>query len=344
MALSDENNTGMVMPVQPMGGGYGVPYGGMGNGLGNLFGGDGAWLILLLLLCGGGWGGLGGFGMGGMMWPMMMGGMGAGFSLDYLYPWLNNSQNINDGFREQMNNAAIQGIADRINSGFGDVQLGIAGINQGVSSAAAGINQNLCSGFAGVNAAIANSAAQGEIAANGRHSALTGQLFNSEINALNRSFAEQTANQQGFNGLQRQFADCCCENRLANCQTQNVIQSEAAASRYASANETRDIIENQTRGTQAILDKLCALELDTVKSQLAQAQRENVALQNAVNMATMQASQVAQTAELRAAQATTANQLVSELRSCPIPAQPVYGNQPIFSCPQNACNGCGCGQ
>ena len=344
MALSDENNAGMVMPVQPMGGGYGVPYGGMGNGLGNLFGGDGAWLILLLLLCGGGWGGLGGFGMGGMMWPMMMGGMGAGFGLDYLYPWLNNSQNINDGFREQMNNAAIQGIADRINSGFGDVQLGIAGINQGVSSAAAGINQNLCSGFAGVNAAIANSAAQGEIAANGRHSALTGQLFNSEINALNRSFAEQTANQQGFNGLQRQFADCCCENRLANCQTQNIIQSESAASRYASANETRDIIENQTRGTQAILDKLCALELDTVKSQLAQAQRENVALQNAVNMATMQASQVAQTAELRAAQATTANQLVSELRSCPIPAQPVYGNQPIFSCPQNTYNGCGCGQ
>lgn len=355
MALSDENNTGMVMPVQPMGGGYGVPYGGMGNGLGNLFGGDGAWLILLLLLCGGGWGGLGGFGMGGMMWPMMMGGMGAGFGLDYLYPWLNNSQHISDGFRDQQLNTAVQGIQNAVTSGFGDVQLGIAGVNQNISTTGAGIQNALCNGFsgvnlgmaqgfAGVNSAITNSAAQGEIAANGRHSALTGQLFNSEINALNRSFAEQTANAQGFNGLQSQLAQCCCDNRLDSCQTRNVIQAEGASSRYEAANNTRDIITNATANTQAILDKLCQLELDGVKGQLAQAQRENVALQNAVNMATMQASQVAQTAELRAAQATTANQLVSELRSCPIPAQPVYGNQPIFSCPQNAYNGCGCGQ
>ena len=105
---------------------------------------------------------------------------------------------------------------------------------------------------------------------------------------------------------------------------------------------TRDIIDSQTRSTQAILDKLCALELDGVKSQLAAAQRENVGLQNQLNMATFAASQVDQTAQLRASQATTANQLVAELRSCPIPAQPVYGNQPIFTCPQTV-NSCGCG-
>ena len=58
-------------------------------------------------------------------------------------------------------------------------------------------------------------------------------------------------------------------------------------------------------------------------------------------MKDLQASQVAQTAELRTNNATVANQLVSELRSCPIPAQPVYGNTPIFSC--NGNNGCGCG-
>lgn len=33
--------------------------------------------------------------------------------------------------------------------------------------------------------------------------------------------------------------------------------------------------------------------------------------------------------------------LLNELRSCPIPAQPVYGNQAIFTCPQNQ-NTCGC--
>jgi hypothetical protein len=55
----------------------------------------------------------------------------------------------------------------------------------------------------------------------------------------------------------------------------------------------------------------------------------------------MQASQVQQTADLRANNAVVANQLVSELRSCPIPAVAVYGNTPVFNCPNN--NGCGCG-
>ena len=56
-------------------------------------------------------------------------------------------------------------------------------------------------------------------------------------------------------------------------------------------------------------------------------------------MADLRASQVAQTAEIRQNNATVANQLISELRSCPIPAQPVYGSQPIFTCGNN---GCGC--
>lgn len=66
-------------------------------------------------------------------------------------------------------------------------------------------------------------------------------------------------------------------------------------------------------------------------------------MRSQLQFANMQASQVAQTAELRANNATVANQLVAELRSCPIPSQPVYGNQPIFTCPNNLGSGCGCG-
>ena len=110
--------------------------------------------------------------------------------------------------------------------------------------------------------------------------------------------------------------------------------------RFADANNTRDIIESQTRGTQAILDKLCALELDGVKGQLAQAQRENVALQNAVNMATMQASQTAQTAQILAGQAAEIDGVYNRLKNCPVGTVPVYGNQPIFT---NTSCGCGCG-
>ena len=283
MALTDEN---MVMPVQPMYGGYGNNGGGFG------FGGDWGWLILLLIL-GGSWGG---FGMGGFGGAAMA--MDGGFGL---YPWLNNSQNINDGFREQALNTTVNGIQNAITSGFGDVQT------------------SLCGGFAGVNASI-----------NGAQNALAQQLYTNQISDLERSFAAQTANTAGLTNLSAQLANCCCENRAA---TQDL--------KYTLANEACNTRAANTANTQAILDKLCALELDTVKSQLAQAQRENVGLQNQLNMATMQASQVAQTAELRAAQATTANQLVNELRSCPIPSQPVYGNQPIFTC-GNGTSSCGC--
>lgn len=310
----DENNgsNGFVMPVSPLyGGGYGNNGGFFGNG-------DLSWLILLLLCGWGGGFGMGGFGMGGMMWPMMMG-MGGGFGLDYLYPWLNNSQHISDGFRDQNLQTSIAGLQNSVTSGFGDVQLGIAGVNQAI-----------CQTGNGITAAVT-----------GAQNALAQQLYTNEIGSLNRSFAEQTANAQGFNTLGSQLANCCCENRLAAAENKYVLATEACATRTASAEQTRDIIDAQTRGTQAILDKLCALELDGVKGQLAQAQRENVALQNAVNMATMQASQTAQTAQILAGQAAEIDGVYNRLKNCPVPSMPVYGNTPIFTCSGNN-TGCGC--
>ena len=109
MAISEENGgIPATMLVGPTG------YAGGNNG-GFGFGGDWAWILLLLLIGGNGWG-MGGFG-GGMMWPMMMGGMG-GFGMDYLYPWLNNSEHISDGFRDQMIQTNIASLGDKITSGL----------------------------------------------------------------------------------------------------------------------------------------------------------------------------------------------------------------------------------
>ena len=302
MALTDNSNTGFYMPVQPA---YG---GGYGNG-GGFFGGDWAWILLLLLIGGNGWGFGGGFG-GGMM-PWMMGMNMGGFDMGYLYPWLNNSQHISDGFRDQQLNTQIGDLRSDVNRGFGDVQLGQAQINQNICQTGNGIVNAVNSGF--------NSA---EVAANGR------QMAN-----MQQAFAAQTATAQGFNSVQAQLAQCCCDNRLATVQTQGVVQTEAAATRAAGSADT-----------QRILDKLCQLEIDGVRRELAAEQRENANLRSDLMYARGQASQVEQTAQLRANQATVANQLVSELRSCPIPSQPVYGNQPIFNCagPTFGNTGCGC--
>ena len=297
--IGENGGTNMYMPVAPA-------YGYGGNGNDGMFGSSGWWIILLLLVCGNGWGGFGGFGGGMMPWMMGMNGV------DGLYPWLNNSQHISDGFRDQQLQTSISGLQNSVTSGFGDVQLGLAGVNQNICQTGNGIQNALCQGFAGTTAAVT-----------GAQNAIAQQLYGNEIANLNRSFAEQTANMQGFNGTHAGIADL-----------KYAVATENCADRTQSMQNTHDIIESQTNGTRAILDKLCALELDGVKGQLAAAQRENIGLQNQLNMATMAASQVAQTGNIRDA-------IIGELRSCPIPAQPVYGNQPIFTCNGNN-TGCGC--
>ena len=137
--------------------------------------------------------------------------------------------------------------------------------------------------------------------------------------------ARQIADMQQNFALQSQLASCCCENRLATANLSADLAREACADRAASA-----------ANTQAILDKLCQLELDSKNTRIADLERQ-------LTMANLAASQEQQTAQLRASQTNTANQLVSELRSCPIPAQPVYGNTPIFNCNGNNGFGCGCG-
>lgn len=311
MALTDEGNrNGFYMPVAPA-------YAGGNGGFGNGFGGDGWWLILLLL-CGWGGGFGGGWGIGGFGGAAGM----MGFGIDF--PWLLNGQNginnnVNDGFRDAQLHDSVTSVRDGVSNlatqlcgCCGDMQMALA-------NSTAGIQQSLCNGFAGTTTAIT-----------GAQNAISQQLNANELASLNRSFSEQTANMQGFNSVNASLAD-----------VKYTEATEACATRTASATNTRDIIDSQTRGTQAILDKLCQLELDNVKGQLAAAQRENVALQNAVNMSAMRESQTAQTAQILAGQTAEVDALYNRLSNCPVPSTPVYGRQPIFTCGNN--NGCGCG-
>ncbi len=235
-------------------------------------------------------------------------GMGnAGMIGSEMYPWMNQANLTSNGFQNQMLNDNITSIRDGVQ----------------------GISTQLCNGFAGVNSTVSNGFANAETAANAR-----------QIANMQQAFGAQTAMMQGFNNIQSQFADCCCENRLASCQTQNIIQSEGSATRFADAQNTRDIIQSQSNGTQAILDKLCQLELDGVKAQV-DAKNDRIAeLQTQLNMANLAASQTAQNAFIAQGFANEVDQLYNRLSNCPVPTTPVYGRTPIFTCNNN---GCGCG-
>lgn len=306
MALTDGNGSDMVMPVAPM-------YGGGNGGFGSGFGGDWGWIILLLLVAGNGWGGFGGF----------SGGVG-GFAADgaMLYPWMNQAEITNDGFRDQMMNNNITSVRDSISD-----------ISTQLCNGFGGVQTSLCNGFAGVNATVNNGFSQAEIAANGR------QMAN-----MNQAFNAQAAMMQGFNSLGSQFADCCCENRLANCQTQNIIQNEGNATRFADANNTRDLLTAFTSGIQSIKDQLCEYRNDQKDETIANLRQELMYSRG-------QASQVEQTAQLLAnnnAQTALFQQglneevdaLYNRLNNCPVGTVPVYGRTPIFNCNNG---GCGCG-
>lgn len=301
MALTDNNN-GMVMPVSPMyGGGFGGGMGGIG------FGGDWAWILLLLVL-GGGWGGFGGFGMGGAGAMMGMGMMG----MDYLYPWLNNSEHISDGFRDQQLSSQISNISNAVTSGFGDVQNALcAGFGN--------VQNSLCGGFAGVNASI-----------NGAQNAIAQQLYTNQISDLERSFAAQTANTQGLTSLQAQLANCCCENRAATADLKYTVATENCQDRYEAAQNTQGIISAITAGIQSLKDDLCADRLEAER-------RENANLRTQLSMAQLAASQNAQTATIQAGQRALANEVEQYVAPKAIPAYVVQN--------PNCCapTGCGCG-
>ena len=297
-----------------------------GNGDGDGLGGDNGILWLLLFILIGGFGNNRGYGNGGYG----AGGVGG----NELYPWLNQSEQIGGGFAQQALGYNVQGIQQSI-AALSQQLCGCCGdMQMAVANGFAGTNANMAAGFAGVNAGMAAGFAGVEAGANAR------QMAN-----MQQAFAAQTATAQGFNGVQSQLADCCCENRLATANQTATILAEHCSDRAALSDGIRDVIQSQTANTQAILDKLCALELDGVKAQLDAERRENVGLQNQLNMANFAASQAAQNAFIQQGFENEVDALYNRLSNCPVPSMPVYGKTPIFTCQgQNAgCGGCGCG-
>lgn len=220
-----------------------------------------------------------------------MGGFGGGNMMTF--PWLLNGQNginnnVSDGFRTAQLQDSVTSIRD-----------GISGLSTQLCGCCSDMQMSMMNGFNGISQ----------------------QMNANEVANLNRSFAEQTANMQGFNSVNSNLCDL----------------------RYAIATEGANTRAENTRNTQLVLDKLCQLELDGVKGQLAQAQRENVGLQNQLNMATLRESQTAQNAFISQGFANEVDQLYNRLSQCPVPSTPVYGRTPIFTCPNNNNNGCGCG-
>lgn len=245
----------------------------------------------------------GGVGTTMLVSPTGNGGFGGGNQLGYDFPWLLNGQNgingnINDGFRDAQLHDSVTSVRD-----------GISNLATQLCGCCGDMQMSLANGFAGTAAAIT-----------GAQNSISQQMNANEIANLNRSFAEQTANMQGFNGVGSGIADL-----------RYTVATEACADRAAISDALKDVLAANTASTQKILDQMCQDKIDAKNDEIARLRQE-------INMQTLAASQAAQNAFIQQGFSNEVDQLYNRLSNCPVPSTPVYGRTPIFTCN----NGCGC--
>ncbi len=164
-------------------------------------------------------------------------------------------------------------------------------------------------------------------------------------------YAVNTGLLTGFNGVQNQIANCCCETQQGFsslgyaikdccCDTQRLIERGFCDIGNAINTQTRDIIDNQNANYRGIMDFMVQSKIDSLQS-------ENEALR-------LQASQANQNAVIRAAiDASTAEIIRRTGNDYPSAAYLVQPPTPV-NFPTNGCgtvqfgnygygNNCGCG-
>lgn len=182
--------------------------------------------------------------------------------------------------------------------------------------------QAVMGGINGLTNAISNGFANAEVS-----------RCNAQTNILQAMNNNQAAMVAGMNSLASGLQNCCCENRAGIADLKYTVATENCADRAAVSDGIRDIIAANAANTQAIMDKLCALELDSVK-------QKNADLLAEVNALKFAQSQTAQTAQILRDNAAQTVALEQYLNPTPVPAYMVQN--PNCCSSYNTC-GCGCG-
>lgn len=245
--------------------------------------------------------------MGGGLWGNWGGGFGGG-GMGGAVPYIGATADVQRGFDQSAVINAISGLSDKVGNGFSDASVA------------------RCQGDANIVAAVTG----GTYATS---QAITGAK-------------DTLAN--GINQLAMNQKDCCCENRQAVADLKYTVATENCADRQVVSDGIRDVItagttntqsilnglneviRSQQQGTQSLLDKLCQLELDGVK-------QENERLRTQLNIATLNASQTAQTAQILQGQTAQAQYVTNTCCPKPVPAYVV--SNPNCGC--GGYNGCG---
>ena len=163
----------------------------------------------------------------------------------------------------------VNNMDSTVQRGF-DQQAVIGGIN-GITASINSLAQGQCNGFNGVTQAVNNGFYGAEIANNSRQMGLLQQL----------------------NAMQMAQQNCCCENRAAVADLKYTVATEACNDR-AAVNDALNTLANVVNaGFQGIHNELCQDRLEAKDLRIRE-------LENQLNIAAFNTSQVSQTAQIEA--------------------------------------------
>ena len=187
--------------------------------------------------------------------------------------------------------------------GYGGFGGGNAGTNFVSSDVQRGFDQSaLINGLSGISNAINTGFSNAEVSRCNTQANILQTLNNNQGNLSNQ-----------LNTIAMNQQNCCCENRAGLADLKYTVATEACADRTAVTDALRDVIASNTANTQAILDKLCQQEIDALKAQNQQLQMQGY-------LASLAASQNAQTGQILTDNAAQTTALLRALNPAPIPA------------------------
>lgn len=181
--------------------GYAVGVSQNSNGFGNgMWGSDWIWIILLLALFGGNWGG---------------NGYGAG-----------NGGGIVNGYALATDFATLERKLDGVNNGLCD---GFYSTNMNIANSTAALQNTLCQGFSGINQNLVTQGYENRLATQG----IMAQLADCCCDIKGGIKDVQYTNTMGVNQLDRRISDCCCDLEKMNMQTRFDAQQTACTTLQA---------------------------------------------------------------------------------------------------------------
>ncbi len=208
-------------------------------------------------------------------------------------------------------------------NGYGYGGNGATGSTYITSDVQRGFDQSaIINSLTGITAAINSGFSGAEVSRCNAQANILQTLNNNQSNLSNQ-----------LNTIAMNQQNCCCENRAGLADLKYTVATEACADRAAVTDALRDVIASNTANTQAILDKLCQQEIEALKSQNQQLQMQSY-------LASLAASQNAQTGQILNDNAAQTTALLRALNPTPVPAY-VVPNPVGCNCGWN--NSCGCG-